>query len=121
MNDVTTETQTEKKFDPEAFAMNLAGDGEQRSGARGFMKRATTNQDKLPTELGEVVKTLARLRNWLSTKPHDGTADQEGKAISIVGLIDRRSPANRAAGDRAAPRDKRSATRSEIESVFRIS
>src|ERR1700733_9054160 len=70
MADVTTETQSAKKFDPEAFAMNLARAMESSGQAlAAYLKPRETGEvrDKPPAELGEVVKTFSAVAEyWLS-------------------------------------------------------
>src|ERR1700733_1178236 len=72
MSDVTTETRTEKKFDPEAFAMNLARAMENSGQALAAYLKPRENgdpKDKPPNELGEVVKTFSTVADyWLSDK-----------------------------------------------------
>src|SRR5260370_16567572 len=72
MSDVTTETQTEKKFDPEAFAMNLARAMESSGQALAAYLKPRENgdpKDKPPSELTEVVKTFSTVAEyWLSDK-----------------------------------------------------
>src|ERR1700704_3194779 len=72
MSDVTTETQTEKKFDPEAFAMNLARAMENSGQALAAYLKPRDDadpRDKPPAELGEVIKTLGAVADyWLSDK-----------------------------------------------------
>ena len=61
MSDVTIETQAAKKFDPEAFAMNLARAMENSGKAlAAYLKPLESGEvkDKPPSELTEVVKTL---------------------------------------------------------------
>ena len=70
MTDVTIETKQEKKFDSEAFAMNIARAME--SGGRAlaaYLKPRESGEvkDKSPDELAEVVKTLTSVvEYWLS-------------------------------------------------------
>src|SRR3982074_2590154 len=70
MSDVTTETQAAKKFDPEAFAMNLAKAMESSGQAlAAYLKPRETGelQDKPPNELTEVIKTFSTVAEyWLS-------------------------------------------------------
>src|SRR5947208_13680739 len=70
MSDVTTETQTEKKFDPEAFAMNLAKAMESSGQAlAAYLKPREDGEpkDKPPSEIGEVIKTFSTVADyWLS-------------------------------------------------------
>src|SRR3977135_4272030 len=70
MNDVTTETRTEKKFDPEAFAMNLARAMESSGQALPAYLKTRENgapAEQPPSELGEVIKTFSTVAEyWLS-------------------------------------------------------
>ncbi|HMI11895.1 MAG TPA: class I poly(R)-hydroxyalkanoic acid synthase, partial [Bradyrhizobium sp.] len=114
MSDVTTETQTEKKFDPEAFAMNLARAMENSGQAlAAYLKPREDGEpkDKPPTELGEVIKTLSAVAEyWLSDKARTTELQiKMGKAyLDLWG-----SSMRRLAGEQAppaiepAPRDKR--------------
>ena len=72
MSDVTTETQPSKKFDPEAFAMNLARAMENSGQALAAYLKPRDNgelKDKPPNELAEVIKTLTTVAEyWLSDK-----------------------------------------------------
>jgi len=114
MSDVTTAAQTEKKFDPEAFAMNVARAMESSGQALAAYLKPRENaepKDKPPSELGEVIKTLSAVAEyWLS----DSTRATElqlkmGKAyLDLWG-----SSMRRLAGEPAepviapSPRDKR--------------
>jgi polyhydroxyalkanoate synthase len=114
MSDVTTAAQTEKKFDPEAFAMNVARAMESSGQALAAYLKPRENaepKDKPPNELGEVIKTLSAVAEyWLS----DSTRATElqlkmGKAyLDLWG-----SSMRRLAGEPAepviapSPRDKR--------------
>src|SRR5215467_1177995 len=70
MTDVTTETKQEKKFDGEAFAMNVARAME--SGGRAlaaYLKPRESGEvkDKSSEEIAEVVRTLSSVAEyWLS-------------------------------------------------------
>jgi polyhydroxyalkanoate synthase len=114
MSDVTTETQTANKFDPEAFAMNLARAMESSGQAlAAYLKPRDIGEpkDKPPSELGEVVKTFTAVAEyWMS----DATRATElqmkiGKAYLDLWA----SSARRLAGEQAppaiepSPRDKR--------------
>jgi polyhydroxyalkanoate synthase len=70
MSDVSTETKTEKTFDPEAFAMNLARAMESSGQALAAYLKPRENgdaKDKPPSELTEVVKTFSTVAEyWLS-------------------------------------------------------
>ena len=128
MSDVTTETQSAKKFDPEAFAMNLARAMESSGQALAAYLKPRENgepKDKPPNELGEVIKTFTTVAEyWLSDKDaRDRTADEDGQGLSrSVGLVG--APPGRrtgAAGDRAlAARQALQRPRMEIEPVLRF-
>jgi polyhydroxyalkanoate synthase len=70
MSDASTETQTEKTFDPEAFAMNLARAMESSGQALAAYLKPRENgdaKDKPSSELTEVVKTFSTVAEyWLS-------------------------------------------------------
>src|ERR1700721_2612989 len=72
MNDVTTEAEATKKFDPEAFAMNLARAMESSGQALAAYLKPRENgepKDKPPNELGEVIKTFTAVAEyWVSDK-----------------------------------------------------
>src|SRR5258707_13075179 len=114
MSDVTTEAQVAKKFDPEAFAMNLARAMESSGQAlAAFLKPRESGEitDKPPSELAEVVKTFSAVAEyWLSDKDRSAELQMKiGKAyLDLWG-----SAVPRLAGDPAgpaiapSPRDKR--------------
>src|SRR5712672_575273 len=114
MSDVTAETQIAKKFDPEAFAMNLARAMESSGQALvAYLKprEDAEPKDKPPTELGEVIKTLGAVAEyWLSDQARTTELQiKMGKAyLDLWG-----SSMRRLAGEQAppaiepAPRDKR--------------
>jgi len=114
MSDLTNEAQTEKKFDPEAFAMNLARAMESSGQAlAAYLKPREDGEpkDKPPTELGEVIKTLSAVAEyWLSDKARTTELQiKMGKAyLDLWG-----SSMRRLVGEQAppaiepAPRDKR--------------
>src|SRR5258708_3599909 len=83
MNDVSTETQVAKKFDPEAFAMNLARAMESSGQAlAAYLKPRESGEitDKPPGELAEVVKTFSAVADyWLSDK--DPSAELQMKIV----------------------------------------
>jgi polyhydroxyalkanoate synthase len=114
MSDVTIETQAAKKFDPEAFAMNLARAMETSGQAlAAFLKPRESGAviDKPPSELTEVIKTFTAVAEyWLSD--NDRSADLQKKlAKAYLDLWG--SSMRRLAGEQAAPviepspRDKR--------------
>ena len=114
MTDVTIETQAAKKFDAEAFAMNVARAME--SGGRAlaaYLKPRESGelQDKPPNELAEVIKTLTAVAEyWLSD--NERASDLQTKIAK--GYLDLWGSAmRRVAGEQAppaiepSPRDKR--------------
>jgi polyhydroxyalkanoate synthase subunit PhaC len=114
MADVTTETQSTKKFEPEAFAMNLARAMESSGQALAAYLKPRENgeaRDKPPNEFGEVVKTFSAVAEfWLSDETR--AADLQSKlAKAYIDLWG--SAARRMAGEDAkpaispSPRDKR--------------
>src|SRR3982074_931654 len=114
MSDVTTETRTEKKFDPEAFAMNLARAMESSGQAlAAYLKPRDDGdpRDKPPSEIAEVVKTFsAAAEHWLTANGR--SADLQKKvAKAYIDLWG--SSVRRMAGEAAppaiepSPRDKR--------------
>src|ERR1700733_846268 len=114
MSDITTETNAAKKFDPEAFAMNLAKAMESSGRAlAAYLKPRDDSEpkDKPPSELGEVIKTFSTLADyWLSDKTRSAELQMKlGKAyLDLWG-----SSMRRLVGEAAppaispAPRDKR--------------
>ena len=112
MDDVTVETQT-KKFDAEAFAMNVARAME--SGGRAlaaYLKPRESGEVKdQPTELAEVIKTLTTVAEyWLS----DNNRSSDLQTKIAKGYLDLWGSAmRRLAGEEAtpaiapSPRDKR--------------
>ncbi len=114
MTDVTAETATAKKFDPEAFAMNLARAMESSGQALAAYLKPRENgeaRDKPPNEIGEVVKTFSAVAEyWLSD--NERSADLQAKiARAYIDLWG--SSARRLAGEAVkpaiepSPRDKR--------------
>jgi polyhydroxyalkanoate synthase subunit PhaC len=114
MSDVTMQTQSVKKFDPEAFALNLARAMESSGQALAAYLKPRENgevKDKPPNELGEVVKTFSAVAEyWLSDQ--DRSADLQMKiAKAYIDLWG--SSVRRLAGEAAppaiapSPRDKR--------------
>jgi len=114
MTDVTTETQKEKQFDAEAFAMNVARAME--SGGRAlaaYLKPRESGEvkDKSPDEMAEVIKTLTTIAQyWLSD--NDRASDLQSRMAK--GYLDLWGAAmRRLAGEDTAPaiapspRDKR--------------
>src|SRR5712672_1498869 len=114
MSDVPAERQVAKKFDPEAFAMNLARAMESSGHAlAAFLKPRESGEitDKPPNELAEVVKTFSAVAEyWLSDKERSAELQMKiGKAyLDLWG-----SSMRRLVGEQAppaitpSPRDKR--------------
>jgi len=114
MSDVTAETQIAKKFDPEAFAMNLARAMESSGQAlAAYLKPRESGEitDRPPGELAEVIKTFSAVAEyWLSDKDRSAELQMKiGKAyLDLWG-----SAVRRLAGEQAepaiapSPRDKR--------------
>ena len=114
MSEVSTETRTEKKFDPEAFAMNLARAMESTGQAlAAYLKPREQGdlKDKPPTELGEVIKTFTTVAEyWLSDKDRAAELQMKmGKAyLDLWGTAMRRLAGEWAApAIEPSPRDKR--------------
>src|SRR4051795_2103081 len=114
MNDVTTETNVAPKFDPEAFAMNLAKAMESSGKAlAAFLKPREDGEpkDKPPSEIGEVVKTFSTVAEyWLSDQARTSELQMKlGKAyLDLWGSSMRRLVGEQAPPAIApAPRDKR--------------
>ena len=113
MSDVSTEIKTATKFDPEAFAMNLARAMESSGKALAtYLKsREETELNKPPGEFAEVIKTFTEVTEyWLSEKERSSEL-QKKIAQSYLDLW--ASSARRLAGEPGAPaiepspRDKR--------------
>jgi polyhydroxyalkanoate synthase len=114
MTDVTTETQAAKKFNAEAFAMNVARALESSGQAlAAYLKRREIGEvkDKPPSELAEIIKTFSTVAEyWLSDSERAAELQTRiGKAyLDLWG-----SAVRRMAGDEAkpaiepSPRDKR--------------
>src|SRR5260370_7813126 len=114
MNDVTAEAQLAKKFDPEAFALNLARAMESSGQAlAAFLKPREGGdlKDRPASELAEVVKAFSAVAEyWLSDKERSAELQMKiGKAyLDLWG-----SSVRRLAGEEAppaiapSPRDKR--------------
>ena len=122
MTDVTTETQAakaadksaDKKFDPEAFAVNFARAMESSGQALAAYLKPRENgdpKDKPPSEVGEVIKTFSSVAEyWLSDKSRAAELQMKlGKTyLDLWG-----SSARRLTGEQAEPviepppRDKR--------------
>ena len=108
MSDVSTETQVANKFDPEAFAMNLAKAMESGGQALAAYLKPRENgdaRDKPPNELGEVVKTFTAVAEyWLSD--NERSADLQTK-IAKAYLDLWGSSVRRLAGERRRRRSSR--------------
>jgi polyhydroxyalkanoate synthase subunit PhaC len=122
MSDVTTETQAaktaektaDKKFDPEAFALNFARAMESSGQALAAYLKPRENgepKDKPPSEVGEVIKTFSSVAEyWLSDESRAAELQMKlGKTyLDLWG-----ASARRLAGEEAEPviepppRDKR--------------
>jgi polyhydroxyalkanoate synthase subunit PhaC len=114
MSDLPAETKVEKKFDPEAFAMNLAKAMESSGQAlAAYLKPRDDGEpkDKPPSEIGEVIKTFSTVADyWLSDQTRAAELQMKlGKAyLELWG-----SSMRRMIGEEAppaispAPRDKR--------------
>src|SRR3979411_2422963 len=113
MSDVTTETPTAKKFDPEAFAMNLAKAMESSGQALAAYLKPRENielKDKPPNEVGEVIKTFSTVAEyWLSDQNRSAELQMKlGKAyLDLWGSAMRRLAGEQAAAIEPSPRDKR--------------
>src|SRR3978361_1739013 len=114
MNDVTTETQVGKKFDPEAFAMNLAKAMESSGQALAAYLKPRENgeaKDKPPNEIGEVVKTFSAVAEYWMSDSARSMELQTKRARAYLDLGG--SAARRMAGEAPppaiapSPRDKR--------------
>jgi polyhydroxyalkanoate synthase subunit PhaC len=114
MSDVTTETQATKKFDAEAFAMNLARAMESGGQALAAYLKPRENgeaKDKPPNELAEMVKTFTSVAEyWMSDQARAAELQMKmGKAYLDLWS----SAARRLTGEQAqpvieaSPRDKR--------------
>src|SRR6478672_218350 len=114
MSDVTAETQIAKKFDPEAFAMNLARAMESSGQAlAAYLKPRESGEitDKPPSELAEVIKTFSSVAEyWMSDKDRATELQLKmGKAyLDLWGSAMRRMAGEDARpAIEASPRDKR--------------
>jgi len=115
MNDISIETPAAKKFNAEAFAMNIARALESSGQAlAAYLKPRETGEvkDKPPSEIGEVVKTLSAVAEyWLADQ--DRASDLQtkmGKAyLDLWGSTVRRmaGEADAKPAIEPSPRDKR--------------
>jgi poly[(R)-3-hydroxyalkanoate] polymerase subunit PhaC len=114
MNDMSVENEATKKFDAEAFAMNLARALENGGKAlAAYLKPRESGElkDNQPTEMSEVIKTLTAVAEyWLS----DNERSSDIQTRMAKGYLDLwGSAARRLAGQEAmpaiapSPRDKR--------------
>jgi polyhydroxyalkanoate synthase subunit PhaC len=114
MTDVSTDTQPSKKFDPEAFAMNIARAMETSGQAlAAYLKPRESGEvvDKPPSELAEVIKAFSAVAGyWVSDKDRSAELQSKlGKAyIDLWGNAVRRLAGEDAPPAIApSPRDKR--------------
>jgi polyhydroxyalkanoate synthase subunit PhaC len=114
MNELTAETKVDQKFDPEAFAMNIARameSGGQALAAYLQAREGSDTRDKPPTELSEIVKTFTAVAQyWLSDRNRAAELQTNmGKAyLDLLGWAARRLVGERAQPSIApSPRDKR--------------
>jgi polyhydroxyalkanoate synthase len=114
MSNVTAQTETPRKFDPEAFAMNLARALESSGQALAAYLKPRENaepKDKPPNEVGEVVKTFSAVAEyWLTDKERSSELQMKmGKAyLDLWGASMRRLSGEAAEPAIApSPRDKR--------------
>src|ERR1700754_2448293 len=112
MSDVTTETLTAKKFDPEAFAMNLAKALESSGQAlAAYLKPQAELKDKPPSEVSEVIKTFTAVAEyWLSDRERSAELQMKlGKSyLDLWGTFVRRLGGEQAPPTiDPSPRDKR--------------
>jgi polyhydroxyalkanoate synthase len=114
MSDVATESQAEKKFNAEAFAINIARAMESSGQALAAYLKPRENgeaKDKPPNEIAEVIKTFSTVAEyWMADK--DRAADLQlkmGKAyLDLWGSTVRRMAGEDARpAIEASPRDKR--------------
>jgi polyhydroxyalkanoate synthase subunit PhaC len=114
MNDMTVENEATKKFDADAFAMNIARALENGGKAlAAYLKPRESGElkDNQPTEMSEVIKTLTAVAEyWLS----DNERSSDIQTRMAKGYLDLwGSAARRLAGQEAmpaiapSPRDKR--------------
>jgi polyhydroxyalkanoate synthase subunit PhaC len=113
MSDVTLETQAAKKFDGEAFAMNIARALESSGQAlAAYLKpREGADKDKAGGEFAEVIKTFTTVAEyWLSDQDRAAELQTKlGKAyLDLFGSATRRMAGQEAKpAIEPAPRDKR--------------
>jgi polyhydroxyalkanoate synthase len=114
MSELTTEINAASKFDPEAFAINLAKAMESSGRAlAAYLKPHDDGEtkDKPPAEIGEVIKTFSTVADyWLSDPARAAEVQMKlGKAyLDLWGSSMRRLIGEQAApAIEPAPRDKR--------------
>src|SRR5947209_287346 len=114
MSDVSVETRDANKFDPEAFAMNIAKAMENSGRAlAAYLKPLEKGelQDKPPSEIAEVVKTFCAVAEYWLTDSMRASDLQKNIAKGYLDLWG--SSVRRLAGEQAppaiapSPRDKR--------------
>jgi polyhydroxyalkanoate synthase len=114
MSDVTVETKETKKFDPEAFAMNIAKAMENSGRALAAYLKPRENgeaKDKPPSEIAEVVKTFSAVAEYWLTDNARSSDLQTKLAKDYLDLWG--SSVRRLAGEEVkpaiepSPRDKR--------------
>src|ERR1700716_298017 len=114
MSDVSSETQVAKKFDAEAFALNLARamqSGGQALAAYLKPRENGETKDKPPSEVAEVIKTFSVVAEyWLADKERSAELQMKiGNAyLDLWGSAMRRFAGEQAPPAIApSPRDKR--------------
>jgi polyhydroxyalkanoate synthase subunit PhaC len=114
MTDVTTENQTAKTFNAEAFAMNIAKAMESSGQAlAAYLKPAANGEvpDKPPNELTELVKTFSAVAEYWLSDPDRASQIQTKIGTAYLDLWG--NSVRRLAGEAASPviapspRDKR--------------
>jgi polyhydroxyalkanoate synthase len=114
MSDVTVETKEDKKFDPEAFALNIAKAMENSGRAlAAYLKPREGGEviDKPPSEIAEVVKTFSAVAEYWLTDNARSSDLQTKIAKDYLDLWG--SSVRRLAGEKVkpaiepSPRDKR--------------
>src|SRR3981081_3674677 len=113
MSDASPQTESPKKFDPQAFALNLARAMESSGQAlAAYLKpQGGELKDKPPSELGEVVKTFSAVAEYWLSAVERSAALQAKLAKAYLDLWG--SSVRRLAGEQAppaivpSPRDKR--------------
>src|SRR6204780_991992 len=114
MSDTPAETKTAKKFDPEAFAMNLARAMESSGQELAAYLKPRENgevRDKPPSELGEVIKTFSAVAEfWLSDETRSAQL-QSNLATAYIDLwgsaVRRMAGGDGKPASSPSPRDRR--------------